>query len=272
MPSSPVVWERYETDKRRISFLFPKLPVRISRDQICRQRQVDSYFAYADGVVYEVTVVSKSREGIPFGCGNREKFDLDAATRRLAEIRNDKTANIETTGLVDGREVHKFESGIAIRMVVLDMQKDRWVECAIHRRISTKPNEDFLDSLNFGSLSGIKIGDGAVATLGDPNVEDTPDLAKGTEAVATEPVRIIAKPLARYTPVAREQNVRGTVRLKVALHANGSIGSVTPVTKLEYGLTEQATLAAKRVVFLPKRVKGVPVTAVMTFEYAFNIY
>jgi hypothetical protein len=50
------------------------------------------------------------------------------------------------------------------------------------------------------------------------------------------------------------------------------VGSITPVTTLKYGLTEQAIVAAKKLVFLPKRINGVPVSVTTMFEYNFRIY
>jgi hypothetical protein len=44
------------------------------------------------------------------------------------------------------------------------------------------------------------------------------------------------------------------------------------VTELKYGLTEQAINAARRLVFLPKRVNETPVNSVVTIEYTFSIY
>ncbi len=85
-------------------------------------------------------------------------------------------------------------------------------------------------------------------------------------------VTIIAKPAATYTQVARENNIQGTVRLKVTLLASGEVGSITPVTRLGYGLTEQAVTAARRIEFEPKRVDGTPVSTVVTVDYGFNIY
>jgi TonB family protein len=83
---------------------------------------------------------------------------------------------------------------------------------------------------------------------------------------------LVAKEKARYTDEARRANVQGMVRLKVTLLANGAVGSVVVVKDLSHGLTENAVFAAKRLVFLPKRVEGKPVTVVVTVEYGFSIY
>jgi TonB family protein len=93
-----------------------------------------------------------------------------------------------------------------------------------------------------------------------------------TTAVKSDPYQTISQPKARYTEVARKAEVQGAVRLRITLLANGNVGSVVAVTELPGGLTEKAIEAAKRIVFLPKRVNGVPVSVVITREYTFTIY
>ena len=60
--------------------------------------------------------------------------------------------------------------------------------------------------------------------------------------------------------------------LRITLLANGSVGSVTVLKELPDGLTEMAIYAAKRIVFLPKRVDGKPVSVAIKLEYGFRIY
>jgi len=54
--------------------------------------------------------------------------------------------------------------------------------------------------------------------------------------------------------------------------ANGSIGSIVPVTRLGYGLTEKAIAAARQIQFEPKKVNGIAQSVTKTIEYNFNIY
>jgi len=90
--------------------------------------------------------------------------------------------------------------------------------------------------------------------------------------VNPDALQILSKPKALYTEEARENNIQGSVRLKIILLASGAVGSITPVTRLPYGLTEQAISAARQIRFKPKHVNGQPVSVVVTFEYGFNIY
>lgn len=88
----------------------------------------------------------------------------------------------------------------------------------------------------------------------------------------TTPLRIISKPQAKYTDAGRTNNVQGSVRLKVILLANGQVGSITPVTRLPHGLTEQAIAAARLLKFEPAKVNGVPIAKSVTIDYSFTIY
>jgi TonB family protein len=119
-----------------------------------------------------------------------------------------------------------------------------------------------------GSGYGNGNGNGNGNGTGDgDNGNPPPSIAK-----VTTPLKILAKPRASYTDEARAQNVQGTVRLKVTLLASGGIGSITPLTRLPYGLTEQAIAAARQIRFDPKKINGQAQSVSMTFEYNFSIY
>ncbi len=113
-----------------------------------------------------------------------------------------------------------------------------------------------------GNGNGNGNGDGDGTGGGPP-----PSVAK-----VSTPYKILFKPKATYTDAARTNNVQGSVTLKITLMANGSVGSITPVTRLPYGLTEQAIAAARQIKFEPKKINGQPVSVTVTFQYGFNIY
>lgn len=120
---------------------------------------------------------------------------------------------------------------------------------------------------NFGSGSGSGSGSGAC-----PLTRKQGHLHSGNAGSDTTPFRIISKPAARYTAAARENATEGTVRLKVTLLPDGSVGTVVPVTQLPDGLTEKAIEAAQQIKFEPKKLNGVAVPVTVTIEYSFNIY
>ncbi len=120
-----------------------------------------------------------------------------------------------------------------------------------------------------GSGSGSGVGDGDGDGTGSGRRIGAPP---PKPAGVTQKFRLIAKPKATYTDPARQNNVQGNVTLRVQLLASGQVGSITPVSRLPYGLTEQAIAAARQIKFEPARRDGVPVTTTVTFQYSFTIY
>jgi TonB family protein len=121
-----------------------------------------------------------------------------------------------------------------------------------------------------GNGNGNGIGNGrGDGTQGIPKAPPPPPpVAVGP----TEGVKIISRPKPPYTDSARQNQVTGTVRLRVTFSANGQIGSISPVSGLPYGLTEQAIAAAKQIRFEPAKKNGVPVPSTRVIEYSFSIY
>lgn len=124
-----------------------------------------------------------------------------------------------------------------------------------------------------GSGSGSGSGGGAGDGNGDGSGRGAgePPKAPPTGGV-TSPFKILSKPRATYTDVARTNNVQGSVLVKVTLLASGQVGGVTVVRGLPHGLSERAIAAAKQIRFEPKKVNGAPVSVTQTFEYTFSIY
>ena len=85
-------------------------------------------------------------------------------------------------------------------------------------------------------------------------------------------LRLLSKPSPSYTDAARQNNVQGKVVLRVIFSADGSVGSVTPMSGLPYGLTERAIAAARQIKFQPAMKDGRAVSVSMLVEYNFSVY
>ena len=182
---------------------------------------------------------------------------------------------------IEGREANRFATETSTRLVISEVnERKRWIELAVHHYSGDTLDVDrFLKSVEFSANSGIEIGDGVESVLGDP-MPEVPATTKAflnngsstapAASVKSEPYRIISQPRAGYPDVT--SCAQGAVRLKLTLLGSGAIGSIVVVTRLPDGLTESAIAAAKRIVFLPKRVNGIPVSSVITREYPFGIY
>ena len=128
-----------------------------------------------------------------------------------------------------------------------------------------------------GSGSGNGNGNGNGDGRGDGNQGDgsrrTPPPPPVVKPVGvTQAINITYKPQPKYTDAARQNNVSGTVSLKVTFTSSGQIGNVAPVSGLPYGLTEQAISAARQIKFDPPKKNGVPYSVTRTIAYTFTIY
>ncbi|MEO8649445.1 MAG: TonB family protein [Acidobacteriota bacterium] len=88
----------------------------------------------------------------------------------------------------------------------------------------------------------------------------------------TSELKILSKQKPSYTDAARQNNVQGTVTLRVTFLGSGQIGSISTISGLPHGLTEQAIAAARNIRFEPKKVNGVPVAVSRPVTFSFSIY
>ena len=119
------------------------------------------------------------------------------------------------------------------------------------------------------ALTAVRNSGGGKASRPDSGPADTRSISAD---LANVPLNILSKPKAAYTDEARNNDTQGAVTLKITFMASGEIGDITVVSGLPDGLTDQAIAAARQIKFEPKKVNGLPVTVVMTFQYGFNIY
>ncbi len=159
-----------------------------------------------------------------------------------------------------------------------------YVLTAISRR-ETPQMRRFLDSLVFKPntkddtdasavlLSALPIDEIAVEEKlendASPFPSAPPNLQKDDNII---PVVIVSRPRASYVTPARQKWVKGTIRLKPTLSADGFVTNIVVVKTLPEGLLRQALFAAIRLKFLPKENRGIPETVVVTVEYTFDIY
>jgi TonB family protein len=83
---------------------------------------------------------------------------------------------------------------------------------------------------------------------------------------------LLSRPEPGFTEEARKNNITGTVRLRMALGADGTVSNILVIKGLPDGLTERAIEAAKRIQFTPAQKDGRNVSQWVTVEYNFNIY
>ena len=305
--TAAVAWERYRHSDLDVSLNLPKMPIVIEQSDLCTEEFKRTSWVYADGAVYAFTIVARIPAKVrPTNCPpNKWIFDQSTIDRRLEEWRHLKGA-VETKVRTSDLDAYQFKLDSSIRLLVPDIVHQRMFEMVVTHYPKEAPDvRTFFDSLVFDASSGKEIGNGAAVTLGDPiadgagtppeiatakvaavsnkNAASIPGAGSGRSDAVKEvvspdgnpvatPLAIFAKPQARYTDAARNGDEAGSVRLKATLLSNGAVGTVTALSELRFGLTEQAIKAARRIVFLPARVNGVPISKTITIDYAFSIY
>lgn len=297
--TAPAVWERYRYSELNISVDLPKMPTVVGYQDPCSEQLTRKSFVCAEGAVYEVVVIARVASTVrPTYCTvGRWVLDQSTIDQRLDQLRGQKDV-VETKTRAADLDAFQFKQEGSVRLIIPDITHQRLVELAITHYPNQTPEIDRLSrSFQFDAGSGKEIGEGSKVTLGDlvtqkPSSESpaapvskekatTPSPAKpigltngpGDAAVSSsDTLKIVGRPQARYTDLARKNNVQGTVRVKATLLANGAIGTVTAVTTLDDGLTEQAIAAARRLVFLPARLNGIQFAKTITIDYAFSIY
>jgi hypothetical protein len=214
-------------------------------------------------------------------CPNRREFSEKNFEARLAQMRASFETKKELTGDKPNADTYKFAGKTELRTLVNDFKNNRWFELRVISDDLSKPEIGaFLESLKIESKPpGIDIGAGAYKNLGDeisadksvqPKAETTENKP---ETGVTEGIRIFFKPRANYTDAARKNNEQGVVRLRVTFLANGGIGAIETTDKvLNYGLTEEAIIAAGKIVFLPARRDNVKYSVAKIVEYSFTLY
>lgn len=124
-----------------------------------------------------------------------------------------------------------------------------------------------------GSGRGVGRGNGSGDGSGTNTIPPPPPIPQvkcADESVSTA-VRVTSKPRVAYTEEARQNRVQGVVRLRVTFNANGTIGVITPVSGLNFGLTEKAIEAARLMKFEPFKKCGVPYSVTKEVPYIFNL-
>ena len=99
---------------------------------------------------------------------------------------------------------------------------------------------------------------------------DNRDVFRAREV--TQKAQILVRPNPQYTDEARQHQVAGTVVVKAVLSSSGQVTNVEVLSRLPYGLTEQAVDAAQRIEFVPAMKDGRPVSQYVQIEYNFSLY
>ena len=264
-------WKRYTVKGEAFSVTFPTLPAmatyeeNVDRLEIQRRRRVLG--AYADGLVYAVSCSdnSKTRESLEDFI-EQEIFThstFDRTSERDLKRNGFEGKQYFAPDKVPGT-VQIFSTGNAIYLF----------------RVFGAPATDTRVQQYFSSIvlgkraSGIAVTDGlGIPYESEPKAQTELNNANPllNREVTTKAV-LVMKPEPMYTEEARQNNITGTIVLKVVFSSDGNVVNIRTVGGLPYGLTANAIEAAKKVKFVPATKDGKFVSVFMQLEYNFSLY
>jgi protein TonB len=119
-------------------------------------------------------------------------------------------------------------------------------------------------------------GEGGVAAPGPGGPPPAPPEAESAEPYAAlpfgaEPPVLRSRVEPQYPAAARKAGLGGEVVLQIVVERDGTIGSVFAVQEAPMGLTEAATDAVRRWVYVPARLDGRPIAVFKTVRVRFSV-
>ncbi len=275
---SPVKWELYSVSSKKVSVLLPKMPVRISKEDICFQLRTDTYAVYADDVIFGLSIYSKMSENIPKSCSRKRKFDAESFQFRLNELKTQLKTSESKNITFNNNKAEFIKDDIYNYWLINDFKNNQWVELWTANSAGTTVEvKKFINSLKISEIKkGIEINKGADSNTGglSQGFSEKEKSKNSLEENKVEDSKIyfVIKPQPKYTDIAREKNTQGQVVLRITFLWNGGIGSISPVRGVGDGLTEEAIAAAKKIVFIPAKRNGKNASVTMSVQYTFTIY
>lgn len=133
-------------------------------------------------------------------------------------------------------------------------------------KVTERQNPPDTKTNKFPTGGGIGIGTGN----GNSISSDAPPAPK--TGGQTSKLKILSKPKPPYTDLARYYWIAGEVRLRVVFKADGTVGAISPVTRLPFGLTANAIAAARAMSFEPAMRDGTQHAVASMVIYSFTIY
>ena len=259
-PAKPQEWKRYTTARGEFSVELPTVPSMTTsgayRHEVDKERWQITFGVYAEGLIYEVNVY--------------ENIEGQSLSRFITEVTAnspiDGLTEVVNHGVVGKQYLYKTASG-AEQFFATDKRLYRF---RVFGAITADPQiKRFFASIVLGpNPDGIVVGDGP----GIPFKQDEPDEPVYTGKQIDRKARLGIKPEPEYTEEAKQNQITGTVVLRVVFTSAGNVSDIRIISGLPYGLTDRAIEAAKKIKFFPAMKDGKNVSMWMQLEYNFNLY
>lgn len=284
-------WTRIESDNKEVSVSFPSdFLVDVEPDDYGREIFVIGFYKDAE---MELSIIKPDNTKLYFQ--GIEPAERSGTTGNIFEMNGLKGKNFVTKKDKSYANAFYLASTDYIYVISvfakIDEQEKILQSQAVSRFINSirikgqrlivppKQTEDNDSIVSSSSLkTSLKVLEVLNAERGKTSISDKIKYAAKNETKVEDennysrPLIFLRKPPPRYTDRARQENVSGTVKLKVKFQADGSIGDVIVLSKLHRDLDRSAVEAAEKIKFLPAEVDGKRIDVVKEVAYSFVIY
>jgi len=217
----------------------------------------------------------KSGKSFPAGNVTGEKFnfaDSETFYHTILFVKTDSRSYVfhVVSPVENNPQVERFFASVQFKETdsVKSIDNSETVKSSESKATIAKNQNE--NSVGSGSGRGSGRGSGSGSGMSS-GANQAPPTAP-TLPLQTKGLSLLSKPKPAYTDFARFYQITGVVRTRVTFLASGEIGSVAPVTKLPFGLTNQAITAARGIRFEPAFKDSQPITVTKQVEYSFTLY
>ncbi len=256
-------WQTYTVKGEEFSVNLPVLPAmttqKIQRMHRPRRQTEREIGAYWNGVAYVIRTVE-----------NTSNQSLDDFVKKRYVFHSRQPTDI-ALGVFRGKEVSFDTQGVSGASQFFRTKKHLYEFSALGGSIGDPRVAPFFLSITLGDETrGIELEDGIGHVVTANNVAEGEQPFVGKDV--NRKVVLAMKPTPSYTERARMGQITGTVVLKAIFASDGTVKGIRVVSGLPSGLTEQATIAARKIKFIPAVKDGRFVSMWLQLEYNFNLY
>src|SRR5690349_10094393 len=127
---APVNWTTYNIKAHKLSIQFPKLPIHYFQADLCNEKRIDYFIAYAEETVYTLAIIKKEQPAFALSlCKTSSKFGRETLDSRRADL--EKLGVKQAVS--DGKELWQISRGARLERIWIfdDLKKNRWVELSV---------------------------------------------------------------------------------------------------------------------------------------------
>lgn len=257
-----VMWPRYTVKGEEFSVALPHVPSMVSRKAPLpgtnKQRTERVLQSSAGGIEYSIYIYENPKPRLSL-----DDFIREQTANGTREVERERILS------VDGRvgKEHRYRVNDKPTIEQFFFAEKRLYRFVVNGAPADHAGvQQFFSSVSFDNKRrGFAVSDGP----GDaPRAGEKFYTGREVDTKA----RLISKPEPIYTEAARQNEIEGTVILKVVLSGTGSVISIRVTQGLPHGLTERCVEAAKKIKFVPAIKDGKPVSMWVQLEYNFNLH